>query len=512
MNPRFRPLITTLSVATFLAACDSLHLKPSNHAASTTSPTPAAAIIETAKTEEVRTYNTVWDRIRAGFSLPHTSNGAVDAQIRFYTSNKAYFYKVTQQSEPFLHYVASQMEANDMPMELALLPFIESSYNPAAASASNAGMWQFGSSTGRNFGLTQNTWYDGRKDVVASTDAAIRLLKKLYTKFDNDWFLAVAAYNVGDGALQQAIDKNRKAGKPTDFWSLPLNKTTQGYIPQLIALSKIVADPNVYDFKLYPIADVPFFVKVNVESQVNLAEVAQSSSLDTALIKKLNAGYKGWLTDPTQPRHLLVPVSAAAAIKLQLDNAPKVESVKWQEHVVKKGDTLDAIAKRYGSNASQIKAINNIKSEKLSPGQRLQIPQSLESSIASSSTNVETKSETPSTTPTKTSYYTVKSGDNLWSIAKSQNISVDTLLRLNKMTSKSALKPGQKLALSNSSIATSNNASRQINYTIKSGDTLGKIAAKYDVSVKQIMQWNKIKDESSIKPNQELIVLVDAKN
>jgi len=441
--------------------------------------------------------------------LPQTSNAAVDAQVRFYTSNKAYFYKVTQLSEPFLHYVTSEMEANNMPMELALLPFIESSYNPTAASSANVGMWQFGAATGRNFGLKQNNWYDGRKDVVASTDAAIRLLKKLYAKFDNDWLLAVAAYNAGDGAIQQAVDKNRRAGKPTDFWSLPLNKTTQGYIPQLLALSKIVADPNIYDFKLYPIADVPYFVKINVGSQINLADIAQHGSVDASLLKKLNAGYKGWLTDPTEPRHLLVPVDAAATVKLKLDSLPKIASMKWQEHQVKKGDNLEAIAKKYSADVNQIKTVNNIKTTNLTLGQRLQIPLSPtgENSSDSAPEKVIAEQGEPKQ---KSDYYLVKPGDNLWSIAKSQNMSLEALTQLNNMTAKSALKPGQKLLVTAQTIA--GNQSRKLNYTIKSGDTLGKIAAKYDVSVKQIMEWNKIKDETSIRPNQELIVLVDAKN
>ncbi|GGY71496.1 lytic transglycosylase [Cellvibrio zantedeschiae] len=506
-----------VSVTALMVGCDSLHLKPTPK--STANPTAEAAqhpITVTTTTPEERTYETVWERIRAGYSLPQTSNNAVDSQIRFYTSNKAYFYKITQQSEPFLHYVASEMQANGMPMELALLPFIESSYNPTAMSPNNAGMWQFGAATGRNFGLKQNNWYDGRKDVVASTDAAIRLLKKLYAKFDNDWLLAVAAYNAGDGAIQQAVDKNRRAGKPTDFWSLPLNKTTQGYIPQLLALSRIVADPNVYDFKLYPIADVPYFVKINVDSQINLADAAQNSSLDVSLLKKLNSGYKGWLTDPTEPRHVLVPVDAAATFKLQLDALPKVASTKWQEHVVKKGDNLDSIAKRYGANSAQIKSVNNIKGNNVAVGQHLQIPLSPTSSSADNNSALVIAEQTPPKQIERTGYYVVKSGENLWSIAKAQNLSVDRLAQLNNLTSKTTLKPGQKLVVIDQSIAKnsadSSRDSRKLNYTIKSGDTLGKIAAKYDVSVKQIMQWNKIKDETSIRPNQELIVLVDAKN
>jgi len=512
MNAKKYPLLVLVSLTTLLLGCKNLpETKPNTKQPIAPADTVSYHVPVIDEPPAQPTYESVWDRIRSSYGLPQASNSAVDAQIHFYTSKKAYFYKITQQSEPYLYYVASEMQANNMPMELALLPFIESSYNPAAMAPGNAGMWQFGAATGRNFGLKQNNWYDGRKDVVASTEAAIRLLKKLYARFDNDWLLAVAAYNAGDGAIQQALDKNRRAGKPTDFWSLPLNKTTQGYIPQLLALSKIVANPNIYDFKLYPIPDVPYFVKINVDSQINLMEAAQNSALDVALLKKLNAGFHSGLTDPTEPRHLLVPVDAAANFKLQLDALPKVANVKWQEHLVKKGDTLETVAKRYGANADKIKTINNLKNANLAVGQRLQIPFS--SGSNSSSVNNQVLAEQSLTKDnTGNSYYIVKSGESLWSIAKTQGTSVEALAQLNNINTKSPLKPGQKLMMYRQVSATQIAEQQKLSYTIKSGDTLGKIAAKYDVSVKQIMQWNNIKDETSIRPNQELMVLVEARN
>lgn len=377
-----------------------------------------------------------------------------------------------QQSEPYLYYVASEMQANNMPMELALLPFIESSYNPTASSPGNqnVGMWQFGAGTGRTLGLSQTSNYDGRRDVIASTDAAIRLLKKLYTRFDNDWLLAVAAYNAGDGTIQQAIDKNRRAGKPTDFWSLPLNKTTQGYIPQLIALSKIVADPTIYDFNLYPIPDAPYFVKVDVTSSISLADAAKHNALDIGMLKRLNAGFKNGLTNASEPRPVLIPISAAENFKASLTS----------------------------------------------------LPQKMVTQPVSSTENISEAN------------YTVKPGENLWSIAKAKKTSVDNLARLNNISTKSVLKPGQKILIPSSNKVSSStikdSPTQQVNatpasekqtaassvknlkYTVKSGDTLGKIAAQHKVSVKQLMQWNKIKDETSIRPKQELMVLAEAKN
>jgi len=508
-----RPLLTMVSLTAFLAGCDTLSIKKSDHdsatEASSTAPKHSAQNPSTAPIE--KTYATIWERIRAGYGLPETSNTAIDKQMHFYTGYKAYFSKMTQQSEPYLHYVVTEMEANKMPLELALLPFIESAYNPSAAAPGNAGMWQLGSATGRNFGLRQNSWYDGRKDVVASTDAAIRLLKKLYTTFDNDWLLAIAAYNAGEGTIQQAIAKNQRAGKPTDFWSLPLSQTTQGYVPQLMALAKIVAQPELYGYTLYPIADAPYFVKINVDTQINLAQAAQNTDIDVTQLKKLNSGFNGWLTDPTGSYQLLVPVADAAEFTLKLDALPKLPSVKWQEHLVKKGDTLEIIAKKYGVNLASIKTTNNLKSNSLSVGQRLQIPLTpLQNTAPEVDANLALQQNHNDAykKDTDKNYYTVKSGENLWTIAKAQNTSVDALAQLNDMSPKSALKPGQKLLVLSQATNEETREPRKLNYTVKAGDTLGKIAAQYKVTSKQIMQWNNIKDETSLRPNQVLTLTI----
>lgn len=463
MKPINRQLSTLLAIATLailLAGCESFSSKKneqSNLPAATPNESPVESTpIETAVTPRV--YDNIWERIRAGYGLQDASNEDIDTQLRFYTSNKAYFSRLTQDSEPYLYYVVTELEANNMPLELALLPFIESAYNPAAVSpGQNVGMWQIANITGKTFGLTQNNWYNGRKDVVASTDVAIKLLKRLYTLFDNDWLLAIAAYNAGEGTVQQAINKNKRANKPTDFWSLPLRKITQSYVPQLLAFSKVVGDPDRYGYKLYPIQDAPYFVKVNIDSQVNLVEAVQNTNINANQLKKLNAGLNGWLTDPTASHQLLVPVADAAAFTLQLETLPKLPLVKWIEHVVKKGDTLDAVAKKYGVNIPRIQTANNLKSTNLSIGQRLQIPlspTSITPAVASALTAKVVGQQAPSQVANQSikesannNYYIVKSGESLWSIAKAQKLSVTTLAQMNKISPDSAIQPGQKLTV-----------------------------------------------------------------
>lgn len=509
-----RPLLTMVSVAALLAGCENLGSKKHDSSAAPQIPHQAPQAVQPQiLTPEQQHYDNLWDRLRAGYGLPDASHPAIDNQIRFYTSNKKYFAKVAQQSEPYLHYVVTQLQANNMPLELALLPFIESSYNPAASNASNAGMWQLGSATGKNYGLKTDAWYDGRKDVVASTDAVIRLLNRLNTLFDGDWLLVVAAYNAGEGTIQQAIEKNRRAGKPLDFWSLPLNKTTQGYVPQLLALSRIIANPQHYDFQLPVIADTPYFVKINVDSQINLAEAAQATSLDLNQLKKLNAGFKGWLTDPSGQHQLLVPVADAAAFRLKLDSLSKGPTVKWSEHVVKKGDSLDAIAKKYGVSIDSISTTNRLSNSKLTPGQRLQIALAPNFNLSEEKA---APAEPSVTKQTGSDTYVVKPGENLWIIAKTHKMSVSSLAQLNGISSSTSLQPGQKLIVPADKGSSTNQTTKQIaegqkfNYSIKSGDTLGKIAAQYKVSVKQIMQWNNIKDETNLRPQQELVIYAQA--
>jgi membrane-bound lytic murein transglycosylase D len=464
-------------------------------------------------------YNNIWDRIRNGYNLPSVDNAPINNQLRWYSNNQKHVNHVTTLCQPYLHYVVSEMEANGLPLELTLLPIIESSYDPTVISPSHAaGIWQFIPQTGKHFGLKKNNWYDGRKDVIASTDAAIRYLKILHTMFDNDWLLAIAAYNAGEGTVRRAIDKNKRAGKPTDFWSLPLSKQTQSYVPHLLALSKVIADPQRYDLTLNPIANDPYFVKIDVASQINLAQAAKLADIDAGILKKLNSGFNGWLTHPTESCPVLVPVADAAAFTLQLESLPKLTIQQWQEHTVKKGDTLGSI------------------------GQRLQIPLSApipDTAITEAEKLLAERKQQKELG--KITYYIVKSGDNLWSIAKAQNISRDALAQLNNLSPTSTLKAGQKLLVLNQ--ATFNKAildkttaektivakttfetttsekqtaqavinSRKITYTIQTGDTLTKIASRFNVTKKEILEWNEVKDESYIHPNQELVIMMPVK-
>lgn len=411
MKVSIRPLLIILMAAALLTSCSMFNAK--NQTAHKPAPETGTQIDadsqpQTSQANPIKPskYANIWDRVRDGYGLPAVSDSRVNTYLRNY--NQRYLTTFSTLAEPYIYYVVSEMEANGIPLELALIPVIESSYNPHVVSPSNtAGIWQFIPETGRNFGLKQTSGYSGRKDVVASTAAVIRYLKKLHSDFDQDWLLVLAAYNSGEGTVANAIEKNKRAGKATDFWSLPLPAHTQTYVPRLIALAKVVANPQRFNLSLNPIPDTPYFVKVNVDRQINLAQAAKQANIDANALKKLNSGMSGWVT-PAGGYQVLVPVADAANFAVQLNNLPPLAASSIPE-------TTDTPAAKSG------------KQDKT----RARTAKTTKESAAKQSSAKEG--------------YTVKSGENLWSIAKAQNTSVNALAKLNNLSSKSVLKPGQKI-------------------------------------------------------------------
>lgn len=505
------PASLLLTVTILVTGCSSLPDKKHDTAdIKTTTATTAAQETITEPAAEIDQTTNLWDEIIEGYGLPNVSDERVDKNLRWLANNQRYLDRVTQQGRPYLYYVANQLKANNLPQELALLPIVESAYDPFALSRSRAlGIWQFMPQTGRNFGLAQNHWYDGRRDVIASTDAAIRYLKRLHTMFDGDWFLAIAAYNAGEGTVRRAIKKNSRLGKGTDFWSLPLSQQTRSYVPQLIALSKVVANPAKYELELTAIPNDPYFTTVNVSTPIDLAQAARMAEIDPKELRNLNAGYNRWITNPSGPHQLLVPIADAAQFTLTLDKLPKIKPMQIAgDYKVKSGDTLGALAKRYGTSVAAIQAANNLKTTKLRIGQSLSIPGQ---APVNSPYAIQAEQEIAQRNQKSTGvHYTVKAGDSFWTIAKKNGTSVNKLLQWNNMSAKTKLKPGQKLLVANNVIV--HQDGNKITYQIKSGDTLSKIASKFAVSTKDILSWNKVKNESYIHPGQELTIFLTAKN
>lgn len=494
-------LSLTLGAASALIGCSTLEETSSTNATkpsiSTSSKGQSSVAAETTPQEAAD----LWRLMVDGYKLPPIDDSKVANHLRWYGNNQRHIDRVTLQGKPFLHHIVSELENNELPSELALIPFIESAYNPFAQSPSRAvGIWQFMPMTARHFGLKQTPWYDGRRDVIASTEAAVTYFKRLASMFDNDWLLVLAAYNAGEGTVKRAIEKNRRAGKPTDFWSLPLPKQTQKYVPQLIALSKIFATPQKYGLEIEAIPNTPHFATIELDKPIDLAQAARHANIDTKEMRQLNAGYGRWITAPSGTHHVLVPSTHKENFTKVLATLPsiKVPSIGG-DYRVKAGDTLGAIAKRHGTSVAEIQQLNGLKNHNLRIGQTLSIPG--QAALTSPYAKEAEQQLATSAQPNASLHYTVKSGDSFWSIAKKHGVSVKNLLKWNDLSEKARLKPGQKLLVA----ASSSNAD-QVTYQIRAGDTLHKIANKFDVSKEQLLSWNQVKDESYIHPGQELTI------
>jgi membrane-bound lytic murein transglycosylase D len=261
----------------------------------------------------------IWQRIRNELTFNIPQNSRVISQRNWYARNPAYMDRVAKRAEPFIFYILEELKNHQMPIELALLPIVESAYDPFAYSHGRAsGMWQFVPETGKRFGMKQNWWYDGRRDIVASTQGAIDYLSYLHKKFDGDWLLALASYNSGEGRVMRAMRNNARKGKPTDFWSLDLPKETRAYVPKLLALVDLVKRPQDFNLNLYALENRALLTKVNINSQIDLALAAELSALTLAELQRLNPGFNRWATAPDGPNYLLLPSNKAEDFKAKL--------------------------------------------------------------------------------------------------------------------------------------------------------------------------------------------------
>lgn len=459
---------------------------------------------------------TIWDRMLALYSLPETENARIDREVNFYLKNPEYLTRIQQRAEPYLHFILNEIEAKNMPGELALLPAVESAFRPDAQSPAQAsGLWQFIPPTGRQYGLRQNSWYDGRRDVVESTQAATTFLKELSENFNNDWLLALASYNAGKGNIQNAIDKNIDHGQPTDFWSLNLNSETAAYVPRLLAIAKIFANPEKYHVNLQAFADEPYFELVDVKSQLDLGKAAEMAQTPLDDFFKLNPGFNRWSTDPNGPHRLLIPVDKVDSFKEKLAELPHEDRIKWEHHTVAAKENLKSIAKRHNTTVEAIAEVNHLDSEVVAQGKILLIPvsfQSLKGEAASAVAAVQPQAA-PQSQVTK-QVYTVKKGDTLSGLAKQFSTDKDDILSWNKLSSKAPLKPGQKITLKktgNITVASTAPAFKQISYTVKPGETLAKISKKFSVNVTDLRKWNNVpKNRADIKPGSKLKLMIES--
>ncbi|MCL1114751.1 LysM peptidoglycan-binding domain-containing protein [Shewanella basaltis] len=461
--------------------------------------------------EQVAEVNNLWLRISNQMSLPVVDNALVAHYRQWYLDNPKHLEIVTQRASPFLYYIVEQLEARNLPIELALLPIVESGFDPLAYSNSHAsGLWQLTPPTALSFGVKTNWWFDGRQDVASSTKAALDLLQYLYPKMENNWFYTIAAYNSGEGRLLSAIKSNQARGKSADFWSLSLPKETAHYVPQLLALADVIKNAEKYGITLAPIENAPQIEVVNIESQLDINLAADLAQIDIVDLKAINPGLKRWATAPQGPHQLIVPSDKAASFKRALATVEPDSRINWVRYKIKSGDSISRIADQFETTATLIRSSNGIKGNNIIAGKFLIIPVAAKDpDLATlSADQILARKKVVKSSQNKQSY-TIKSGDSLWKIAQSQQVTVAQLMKWNNLKQQSTLTVGKNLVIYPNEIATNNTGTEKtITYRVRSGDSLARIATKYNVTVAELIEWNSLQNSRLIQPGQILKLIM----
>ncbi|EMF7366059.1 LysM peptidoglycan-binding domain-containing protein [Vibrio vulnificus] len=455
-----------------------------------------------------QTQEDVWQRIAMQLSLEVPDHEKVDYYRTWYLKHPNHLKTVSQRATPFLYLITEKIEARDLPLELALLPVVESSFDPFAYSqGSAAGLWQFVPGTGKMYGLEQNFWYDGRRDVAAATDAALDYLTYLNKRFDGNWNHAIAAYNSGGGRVSSAIRKNNKLGEPTDFFSLDLPKETSGYVPKLLALADIIANQEKYGIDIPAIPNQPVLTLVDPKEQLDLAIAAQYAGLPVKELQSYNPAYNQWSTAPEGPFQLLIPVDKAEEFLAKVEEN-RGKGMKMVRYKVRSGDTLSVLAEKHNTTSEVIRTANSLNGNNIRVGQYLLIPTSQKDASAYTLSAANRLAKTQATARGKYKLtHTVKSGESLWSIAKANKVDHQALAKWNGMGPRDTLRIGQDLVIWKES--SEGAIIRTVFYKVRSGDTISGIATKFKVKSNDIVKWNALQNQKYLKPGQQLKLYVD---
>ena len=421
-------------------------------------------------TEDITAYSLgqddLWTRIKAGYDMPNIKSEYTANHEAWYASRPDYVKRMIERSQKYLFHIVEEVQKRGMPTEIALLPMIESAYNPQAYSRSSAsGIWQFVPATGKDFGLKQNWWVDNRRDVTAATNAALTYLQKLHGMFGS-WDLALAAYNAGEGTVQRAIDRNRNAGLPTNYQSLNLSAETKNYVPKLQAIKNIITDPERFGLNINSIPNRAYFTNVNAPKQIDAKLAAQLAEISFDEFSSLNPSFnRPVITSNGEVHQLLLPVWAAEKFNRNLKNYDKPLS-NWQTYSAKRGERMDSIAKRFGINVSELRNVNSLSAnKKIGASQPVLVPASYSAIQDIDSNEIDTSdfhadkaiNIAPKREPEteRTVVHKVRRGETLSDIANKYDVNAKTLMKINRLQS-SQLKAGQIIRLDTQGIKTKN--------------------------------------------------------
>jgi len=509
------------ALLSFLAACQSNLLDPSEPRTAPISvttinpeqppPSKAATSMQNRKPTKAADLANVkepdlWDRIHNGLQLQqYYDRPDVIEELDQYANNQAYFDLTIERAAPFLYGIVDELDRRGLPQELALLPFVESAFNPSARSGERAvGIWQFMGATAASFGLQQDWWYDARRDPQASTVAALDYLEELYVQFDQNWLLALAAYNAGDGNVRRAI-RRLKSPEVSDelFWELRLPRETRAHIPRILALAKLINEDDHFGINLGQIANSEPLAREDIGAQMDFAQAAKLADMDYSELRALNPGYLQWATHPEHPQYIVLPHAHAARLKAELAALPVSEFVTWDHYEIQPGDTLSKIATQLHTRVDVLQRVNNLHGSQIIAGRALLIPRGSNTDTFSASPYQQTASLNANPIPGS---YRIRSGDNLWSIARRFDLKSADIAMWNGFETDSILRPGQIISLRPGAMQVSSISETgdtlASTYVVRKGDSMASIAARFNADLIELLKQNKLDSSSLIYPGQ----------
>jgi membrane-bound lytic murein transglycosylase D len=456
---------------------------------------------------ETPAYDNVWERVIDRFALPECSAQRINLQwARWYADRPDYMARIFNRAQPWIHFIADELERRGMPGELALLPMVESAYDPFAYSSGRAlGTWQFIADTGRRYGLAQNWWYDGRRDVWASTLAALDYLAYMNQMFDGDWLLTLAGYNSGERRVLRLVERNRAARRPADFWNLKLPEETRGYVPKLLGLACLFRDAEHYDFRIADTPDQPVVTAVEIGQQADLVLVSQLSEVPIDVLFTLNPGFNRWATSPVGPHRVVLPLENADRFTQRLAGMDPATLMRWDQVIVERGDTLSRLAQRHHVPISVLQNANELRGDMIHPGQKLRLPRDdqllVDPLYAAAATELQQLQSGLISADRIT--HRVRQGESLSVIARRYQVSVKELQRWNNIPDPRTLRAGAHLVVFHTPTEQSASGG-SLQHVVQRGDSLWSIARKYKVRVNDLKSWNELGSGTTIQPGQSI--------
>lgn len=475
-------------------------------------------------------YASLWDRMRDNFSIPNLDSPLVREWEQYYAARPEQLYRISERGRRYMYHVVEELEKRSMPLDLALLPMIESAYNPKAYSPAHAsGIWQFIPSTGKNYGLEQTWWYDGRRDVVAATEAALDYLNYLNGLF-GDWHLALASYNWGEGAVSRALAKNRSKGLAEDYSNIGLPNETLNYVPKLLAVRNLIANPEAYGIRLPNIPNRPYFSVVTAPHHMDTQVAAKLAGMSIDEFVNLNPAFNKPIVAYKPSRRLLVPADKADAFS---ENLSSYEGplLSWEQYTTTPGESYLHIAARYGTSLAKLREVNNIGAGKVAHGEVLMVPRNDGSTPAAPQpefnpvpTAIPAYAKLDKVDPSSHKQHVVRKGDTIFNISRRYDLSVTDLVSLNRLKSHN-LRLGQPLkvvrlepvrnTVQGQKTKAEKNAGRNkvshktIHYTAKHGDTIYSIARRFGVAIDDLKIIKRKSGNTSIKAGDSIEIHQD---